>query len=180
MDRLTRDVLTLSRLTRSEMNLESLDLDRILPEVIDQYPDLAAAHGQIEFASPLGTVMGHGASLTQCFSNMLHNALKFVPDGRTPHIRVYSEVVNGRVRVSVQDNGVGIDPVHQQRIFGIFERVSAANIPGTGIGLAIAKKAVTRMGGSIGVESSLGGGARFWIELAQAVPKPISQAAVGG
>jgi signal transduction histidine kinase len=170
MDRLTRDVLTLSQLTRSELRLEVLDLDLVLRDVIDQYPDLAAAHQHIELSSPLGHVRGHGPSLSQCFSNMLHNALKFVPPGRVPLVRVSSEHSRDRVRVFVQDNGVGVDPAHHQRIFGMFERAGGATVPGTGIGLAIAKKAVVRMGGTIGVESSLGGGARFWIELADARP----------
>lgn len=168
MDRLTRDVLTLSRLTRSDMSLDALDLDVVVRDVIDQYPDLAAAHRQIEICPPLGRVLGHGPSLAQCFSNLLHNALKFVPVGRTPQVSVYGQTDERRVRVFVQDNGVGIDPAHHLRIFGIFERASSESVPGTGIGLAIAKKAIERMGGLIGVESSLGTGARFWIDLAKA------------
>ncbi len=168
MDRLTRDVLTLSRLTRGEMTLDSLDLDTVLSDVINQYPDLGAVHRYIELSSPLGWILGHGPSLTQCFSNLLQNALKFVPEGRVPQVRVYSENRDGRRRVFVHDNGVGIDPVHHQRIFGIFERAGSTKVPGTGIGLAIAKKAVERMGGSIGVESAIGAGARFWIDLPQA------------
>jgi signal transduction histidine kinase len=165
MDRLTRDVLALSRLTRTDMRMEALDLDLIVADVIDQYPDLTAAVGQIEHRAPLGMIWGHAPSLTQCFSNLLQNALKFVPAGRTPRIVVSSERVGDRVRVSVEDNGIGIDPAHHERIFGIFERASSATVPGTGIGLAIAKKAVERMDGKIGVESSPGVGSRFWIEL---------------
>lgn len=168
MDRLTRDVLTLSRLTRSDLNLDALDLDVVVGDVIDQYPDLTAAHRQIEMRRPLGRVLGHGPLLAQCFSNLLHNALKFVPSETAPHVSVSSEIGERRVRVFVQDNGVGIDPAHHRRIFGIFERASSETVPGTGIGLAIAKKAVERMGGAIGVESSAGAGARFWIDLAKA------------
>lgn len=165
MDRLTRDVLTLSRLARSEMPMAPLDLDVVLTDVIDQYPDLAAAHRYIEVRTPLGHAYGHGPSLTQCFSNLLQNALKFCRNEDRPHITVSSEVRGDCIRVWVADNGVGIDPAHHQRIFGIFERVDFSNTPGTGIGLAIAKKAVERMRVSIGVESALGTGARFWIEL---------------
>jgi signal transduction histidine kinase len=91
-----------------------------------------------------------------------------MPAGRTPHIRIYSEVVQDRVRISIEDNGPGIDPAFHQRIFGIFERATTQHVSGTGIGLAIAKTAVERMGGTIGVESAVGSGARFWIELAAA------------
>jgi signal transduction histidine kinase len=178
MDRLTRDVLTLSQLAKGEIQMEALDLDAIIPEVIDQYPDLAAAANNIELRSPLGWVYAHAPSLTQCFSNLLQNALKFVPATRTPHILITSEIRAGRVRVWVQDNGQGIDPQHQKRIFGIFERASPANVPGTGIGLAIAKKAVERMGGTIGVESVVGKGARFWIDLAQPAASPVARQTV--
>jgi signal transduction histidine kinase len=172
MDRLTRDVLTLSRLSRGDMPMVTLDLDVVLSDVIDQYPDLAAAHRHIEIRSPLGHVYGHGPSLTQCFSNLLQNALKFSRDGGGPRIVVWSESHDNRMRIWVEDNGVGIDPAHHKRIFGIFERASSANVPGTGIGLAIAKKAVERMRGSIGVNSELGVGSRFWIELLMAPGVP--------
>ncbi len=178
MDRLTRDVLTLARLTRTEMSLDPLDLDVVIADVVDQYPDIAAAHRHIEIQGPLGCALGHGPSLTQCFSNLLQNALKFIPEGRTPHIRVFSQTTDTAVLVSVQDNGIGIDPAHHRRIFGIFERASAANVPGTGIGLAIAKKAVERMGGKIGLDSAIGTGARFWVQLTKCAPADLPAASV--
>lgn len=168
MDQLTQDVLTLSRITRGETPLTPIALDHFIAEVVDQYPDLAAVHHHIEICAPLGSVLGHGPSLTQCFSNLLQNAVKFIPEGRTPRVRVYSQIAERTVRVYVEDNGIGIDPAHHKRIFGIFERASGSNVAGTGIGLAIAKKAVERMGGAIGVDSSAGAGARFWVELARA------------
>jgi signal transduction histidine kinase len=176
MDRLTRDILTLARLSRCEVPLEPLDLDHVLQEVIDQYPDLTAAAGHIKITYPLGRVMGHAASLMQCLSNLLQNALKFIPTGRTPQLRVFSEARGQRLRLWVQDNGIGIDPLFHQRIFGMFERASPADVPGTGIGLAIAKKATERMGGSIGVDSPSGEGARFWIELAVAAHADLARA----
>jgi signal transduction histidine kinase len=172
MDRLTRDVLALSRLTRGDLQMEAHDLDQVFEELLEQYPDLAAARERMEFRSPLGRVIGHGPSLTQCLSNLLQNALKFVPEGRTPEVRIFSRTAEGRVRVVVQDNGIGIDPSHHRRIFGIFERATSSKVPGTGIGLAIAKKAVERMGGTIGVESAAGAGALFWIELPPAPELP--------
>jgi signal transduction histidine kinase len=113
--------------------------------------------------------MGHGPSLIQCFSNLLENALKFVREGEDPRVEIYAEPFGKRLRVTVEDHGVGIDPAHQARIFGMFERAAAhKHVPGTGIGLAIVKKAVERMGGTVGVLSEAGQGARFWLDLARA------------
>ncbi len=170
MDRLMLDVLTMSRVSRSELILVPLDLDKVLQEVIDQYPDLAAAHRVITAETPLGKVLADHSSLIQCFSNLLQNALKFVPKDRVPEIRVSSERIDETLKISVRDNGVGIDPQMHARIFGMFERAGPFDVPGTGIGLAIVKKAVERMGGTVGVTSELGAGASFWIQLPE-VPR---------
>ena len=169
MDRLTQDVLAYTRVSRGELTLEPVDLEPMLRAVIEQYPSLIASSHLIHLRPPLGTVLGHGPSLIQCFSNLLENALKFVSEGEVPHVDIYSEVRGDRIRVTVADQGVGIDPAQQQRIFGMFERAAAhKHVAGTGIGLAIVKKAAERMGGSVGVESAPGAGARFWLELAKA------------
>jgi signal transduction histidine kinase len=168
MDRLMQDVLTFSRIARGDIHLETVDLDVVLSETIDQYPDLATAHQQISIRTPLGCVLGHVPSLTQCFSNLLQNALKFVPPDRAAHIEVFTEQRGAQVRTNIRDNGIGIDPAHHGRIFGLFERAGPGTIPGTGIGLAIVKKAVERMGGTVGVCSSVGAGACFWVELPMA------------
>lgn len=165
MDRLMQDVLTISRLSRSELRLVPLDLDELVQEVIDQYPDLSAAHRHIEVQAPLGKALGDHSSLVQCFSNLLQNAIKFVPKDREPEIRIFSEEMGEVRRVNVRDNGIGIDPKQHSRIFGMFERAGPLDVPGTGVGLAIVKKAVARMGGTVGVESELGAGACFWIQL---------------
>jgi signal transduction histidine kinase len=171
MDRLTQDVLAYTRISRGELTLEPVDLESMLRGVIEQYPSLIASSHLIHLRPPLGTVLGHGPSLIQCFSNMLENALKFVREGEVPHVEIYSEVRGDVVRVTVADRGMGIDPAQQQQIFGMFERAAAArHVAGTGIGLAIVKKAAERMGGSVGVESEPGKGARFWLELAKADP----------
>lgn len=168
MDRLMVDVLTMSRVSRSELDLAPVDVAALVEEVIDQYPDLAAVHKQIHVAGPLGRVIGDHSSLVQCFSNLLQNAFKFVPPDRTAEVRVTAIEEPAWVTVSVADNGIGIDPAVHERIFGMFERAGPANVPGTGIGLAIVKKAVDRMGGAVGVESAPDQGARFWLRLPRA------------
>lgn len=169
MDRLTQDLLAYTRVSRGELTLEPVDMEQMLRAVIEQYPSLIASSHLIHLRPPLGTVLGHGPSLIQCFSNLLENALKFVNKDEEPHVEIYAEPRGDRVRVTVADRGMGIDPTQQQRIFGMFERAAAhKHMAGTGIGLAIVKKAAERMGGSVGVESEPGKGARFWVELAKA------------
>jgi signal transduction histidine kinase len=117
---------------------------------------------------PLHPVLGHEAYLTQCVTNLLANAVKFVAAGVVPKIRIRSERCDGKVRVWFEDNGIGIDPAHHERIFQIFGQVyPEERYSGTGIGLAIVRKAVQRMSGAVGVESMLDKGCRFWLILNQ-------------
>ena len=171
MDNLTQDVLAYTRATRCEMEISAVDLDTLFTEVIEQYPALGSSADCIHIRAPLGCAMGHVPSLIQCFSNLLGNAVKFAGPDRPPEIEVRAWRHDRWCRVSVRDNGIGIEPADQARIFGMFERAGSKQIPGTGIGLAIVKKAVERMGGTVGVISTPGKGAEFWIEL-PAAPSP--------
>ena len=120
-------------------------------------------------ADPLPTVIGHGPTFAQVLANLVANAVKFVPPERTPEVRILAEPRDGQVRLWVEDNGIGIAPEHHERIFRVFERLHRAiEYPGTGIGLAIVRKAMERMGGRSGVVSEPGRGSRFWIELPRA------------
>jgi signal transduction histidine kinase len=98
--------------------------------------------------------------------DLLSNSLKFVAPGVKPRVRIWTEPRDDRVRLSIQDNGIGIAHEHQQRIFRVFERLHGAEeYPGTGIGLANVSKATERMGGRVGLESQLSQGSHFWVEL---------------
>jgi signal transduction histidine kinase len=121
------------------------------------------------------SVRANRTLLAQVFANLLANAFKFVAAGTAPSVEVFAEKNGGRVRVWVTDNGIGIAPEHQQRIFGVFERLHGhEKYPGTGIGLAIVRRALERMGGTVGVVSEVGRGSRFWFELAEARAEPLS------
>jgi signal transduction histidine kinase len=109
-------------------------------------------------------LMANEAALTQCISNLLGNAAKFVAQGVKPVVRIWAEEAEGRVKLWFKDNGIGIAPQDYQRIFDIFQRVDRSH-DGTGIGLAIVKKAAERMGGKVGVESTFGQGTSFWLDL---------------
>jgi PAS domain S-box-containing protein len=166
LDQLVRDVLDYSRTSRGEIKVEAIDLDKLVREIVHEQPALEPLSGEIQIESPLLKVKGHKAPLSQAIANLLSNAVKFVPKGTCPEVRIRTEARGPRVRLWIEDNGIGIAKEHQERAFGIFERVNTnAQYEGTGIGLAIVRKAVERMGGKTGVESELGKGSRFWIEL---------------
>ena len=118
---------------------------------------------------PFYPVLGHEAFLSQILSNLITNALKFGRKGQLPEVTVRSELDGDMVKVWVEDRGIGIAPRHAEGIFQVFGRVhSAAEYPGTGIGLAIVRRAVRRLGGEVGVESVPDEGSRFWFTLRKA------------
>jgi PAS domain S-box-containing protein len=167
MDQLIQDILTYSRLSRREIKLQPISLDRLTREIVNQYLDVKPASGpDITLDGALLPVVGHEASLSQAVSNLLNNAIKFVAPGTQPRIQVWTERRNGEVRLWIEDNGIGIKPEYQHRLFNVFERVHPEkNYEGTGIGLAIVRKAAERMGGKAGVESNGVDGSKFWIQL---------------
>ena len=166
LDLLVKDILTYSKVTKGDIHLSPIPLETLLDDIIEQDPHLQAARGFITIERPLPIVWGHEAYITQCLTNLIGNALKFVEPGVTPKVIVRSETAGDKARISIIDNGVGIAPDNRRRIFQIFGRVYSENrYPGSGIGLAIVMKAVSRMGGEAGFESELGKGSTFWFTL---------------
>src|SRR5262249_25631304 len=149
MDRLVLDVLTYSRLARSQLTVQPVSIDALVLDIISHYTEMQPPRATVTICSKLGHVLAHEPSLTQAISNLLSNAVKFVPADVTPAVQVYSENRNGRIRLWVQDNGIGIKPEHQGRLFGLFQRIHPEDkYPGTGVGLAVVRKSVERMGGA--------------------------------
>lgn len=167
MDMLLRDILEYSRLTQSQLELSPVMLEPLVDGLIEQSKtDLDQKKAEIEVVRPLLPVVGHLATLRQSLCNLIDNALKFVPPERIPNIRIWTEKRNDTVRIWIQDNGIGIAPEYQEKIFKLFERLhSGEAYPGTGVGLAIVRKALERMKGSVGVESKVDEGSRFWLDL---------------
>lgn len=175
MDRMIREILTYSRLSRSEIAVQPVALDSLVREIVQQYPGIQSSGGEIEIAENLENVIGHEPSLVQVISNLLGNACKFVKPHTTPKCKVWTERTNGHVRLFVRDNGIGIKPEHQHRLFGMFERIHPeSEYEGTGIGLAIVRKAMERMGGHVGMESDGVNGSKFWIELPAAEAQKLN------
>jgi PAS domain S-box-containing protein len=169
LDKLIQDMLRFSRVARESAKIEPVSLDELVGDILEQYPAFQPPEGCIQVTKPLGTVQGNAMALTQCLSNLFGNAIKFVAPGVVPRIEVRTEFLGEKIRLWVEDNGIGIHPDHQQRIFNMFERLSPeSDYEGTGIGLAIVKKAVERMSGRVGIISEMGKGSRFWIELPRA------------
>lgn len=164
MDRLITDALHYSATVRKEMALTAVDPASLLHGMIESYPDFQPPRAQIEIDGSLPMVLANEAGLIQCFSNLLHNAVKFVEPGKQAHVRVRAEESNGSVRLWFEDNGIGISAEMQPRIFKMFQRANR-DYEGTGIGLALVRKTAQRMSGSVGVESDPGRGSRFWLEL---------------
>lgn len=164
MDRLIQDVLTYSRVTRTELQLEPIDVEKLLAGIIESYPQFQSLPSCIEIRRPLPRVMGNEAALTQCFSNLIGNAIKFIPPDVAPRVEVWAEVNRERVRFFVRDNGIGIEPDAHEKIFRIFYQLDRS-FEGTGIGLAVVRKAAERMGGSVGLKSELHRGSTFHLDF---------------
>jgi PAS domain S-box-containing protein len=164
MDALIVDALNYSKAVRQELPLVPIDVGKLLRGMLDTYPEFQSSREQIKVEWDIPLVMGNEAGLTQCLSNLLGNAVKFAQEGTSAQVRVWSELRDGWVRLWVEDNGIGIPESMLPRLFDMFSR-GAGPQAGTGVGLALVRKVVARMGGRVGVESDLGKGSRFWVEL---------------
>jgi signal transduction histidine kinase len=176
MDLLTRDVLAYSKISREGASLHIIRLEDLVRDVLDQYPNVRASHAEVVVRTPLLDVLGTESLLTQAIGNLLSNAVKFMPAGRTPKVEIWTERrPEQRVRLLVKDNGIGIKPEYQAKLFGLFERINPpGQFEGTGIGLAIVRKAAERLGGTAGLESDGENGSTFWIELVAATIETLA------
>jgi PAS domain S-box-containing protein len=168
MDLLTSDLLEYSRLTRADVAIGPMDVHVVVDEVVASLEaDIRHAGARVRLELAHEMAYGNRFLLTQALTNLLSNAIKFAKPDTTPDVRIRASVGEaGRIRLWVEDDGIGIDPKHHTKLFRVFERLNPHGpYKGTGIGLAIVRKAVERMSGTIGVESELGKGCRFYIEL---------------
>ena len=164
LDRLIQDALHYTKLAQQEFPLVPVDLSKLVRDLIDTYPNLYADKANIVIEGQLPVVRGNDSLLTQCFSNLLGNAVKFVTPGVKPELRVWAGARDGVAKIWIKDNGIGIPVNAQRRLFKMFQKLDS-EYEGTGIGLAIVRKVVERMGGKVGVESEPCKGSSFWVEL---------------
>lgn len=175
VDTMVSDLLEFARLSRTEIATESVVIQEALFEVTAAlHAEIQHARAQLHVEVPDDlTVRAHRQTFVQALTNLVSNAVKFVRPGAAPVVRIAAAQAGSMVRVTVADDGIGIAPAAQARIFNVFERLhSEEEYPGTGIGLAIVKKGVERMGGRVAVESTPGSGATFAVDL-PAPPEPV-------
>jgi len=171
MDSLTRDLLNYSRFALTRVDVKPVELSGVVSEVLRSLgAEVGGTKAVIRTHMNGLRVIADPVLLSQALTNLIANAIKFTEPGRPPDVTVQAEERTSRVRLWVEDRGIGIDPAHAPKLFHIFERLEPGRFPGTGMGLAIVKKAAERMGGEVGVESKPGQGSRFWIELPGAPP----------
>ena len=166
MDRLIQDLLTYTRISRVELRLESVSLAKLIADITQQYPEFRPDRATIKVTPGLPAVLAHEPALAQAISNLLSNAVKFIAPGTRPVVDIGFERNDGVVRVWFADNGIAIPPQYQGRLFGMFERLHPdRQYEGTGIGLAIVRRAMERMNGKVGCYSDGIAGSKFWLEL---------------
>lgn len=167
MDRLTRELLTYSRLSSAPLDVGSVDLDVVASDVLDQLTRQVVETGaHVDVQTPLGVVQSNQVALHQVLFNFVSNALKFVPPGEAPRVRILAADGHGTRRLIVEDHGIGVPAGQAARLFGVFERLHDAQVyDGVGMGLALAHKAAERLGQTVGYEPNPAGGSRFWITL---------------
>ncbi len=167
MDDLMRDLLVYGLVAHSNTAVEKVNLNSTFESVrTELQPEIQARGARVETNGEIGEVVANPILLRQVLTNLLTNAIKFVPPGTKPEVRLHAQRGKNSVRIMVEDNGIGIQSKYQDRIFGLFERLdNDKKYPGTGVGLAIVQKAVERMGGEVGVKSEPGKGSCFWVDL---------------
>ena len=182
MEGLIQDLLDYCRVSQATLEPQQVQLSAVVSEVLAELDgELQRCEAEVKVEEPLPAVQGHHATLLHAVSNLVTNAVKFVSPGTRPRVRIWAEPRQGSrwasdqatVRLWVEDNGIGIAPEHHEQIFRLFERLHGGEeYPGTGIGLAIVRRSIERLGGRTGVESAVGAGSRFWIELPSAEVGP--------
>ncbi len=163
MLRLIDDLLTFSRSSRSELRFDWLDMAEMARAAFEEVAPAPSAREKIDFRiGELPAVRGDAALLKQVWLNLLSNAVKFSRDRETPVVEVGAAFEGDTVVYHVRDNGVGFDMAHAERLFGVFQRLhGASEFEGTGVGLALVHRIISRHGGRVAAKGGPGEGATF-------------------
>ena len=164
MQTLVRDLLSLARAGNTTFRREPVNLERIVDAALAVLAARIEESGAVIERDPLPEVLADETLVGQIYANLVANAIKFTAEGEAPRVRLTAREEEGRWVLGVKDRGIGFDPEHAERIFAPFQRLRS-EFPGTGIGLAICRRAVQRHDGEIRVESAPGAGAWFEFTL---------------
>jgi signal transduction histidine kinase len=178
MDELIRDLLEYGRLGCVLLPMSQVSLSQVLERVLFRLGfEIRTKNAEIKVIEPLPETWANAGMLEQVITNLVENAIKFVAPGTRPRVEIGCETRVSGTRLWIQDNGIGILQPYLERIFEVFETLpSPQRSEGNGIGLAIVKQGMQRMGGRVGAESQPGSGSRFWIELPMVPAQMISKA----
>lgn len=166
MGHLIDDLLAFSRITRQEIFQSKIDMVSLVQSVYDELADAASKEKTDFRLAALEVCFGDPSLIRQVVINLISNALKYSSHCENPIIEVTSKMEDGYVFYYFKDNGVGFDEQYKDKLFGVFQRLhSEKEFPGTGVGLAIVHRIITRHNGLVGAQSIIGEGATFWISL---------------
>ncbi len=166
MDRLINAILKLAREGRRTIAPEHIDPAQLVDTIVGSIQHVIDDRGAVvRVERPMPGIVTDRLALEQILSNLIENATKYLKPGRPGEITVKGHTERGRVILSVVDNGRGIDPRDHQRVFDLFRRSGPQDQPGEGIGLAHVRALAYRLGGTIDVQSTLGDGATFRLNL---------------
>ncbi len=168
MNDLIKSLLILARIRSADEAITVVDTGPIVKQVLEQFSGPVSEQGiSVDVQADLPSVMGHGPWIERVFANLLDNAVKYIGrDNPSPKIAVRAARQDGKVRFEVEDNGIGIKPEYQSTLFDVFTRIeSGYKVDGTGIGLSIVYRIITKLNGQVGVDSKPGKGSTFWFTL---------------
>jgi PAS domain S-box-containing protein len=165
LERLIADLLEVARVGRQSAASEPVDLGALARAVADEHLAGTVARVQLSLGD-LPRVLGEPAPLRQVLHNLIGNAIKFSSKREQPHVQIGSRRSDGEIIVEVSDNGAGFDMEYADKLFGVFQRLHAsAEFEGSGIGLAIVQRIVSRHGGRAWGEGAVDQGATFAFSL---------------
>lgn len=164
--RLAQDLLDYARADHNTLELSPTSLQELVSDVVDEHRT-SAERARIVVTGPLPTVVADPQLLRHVLDNLIGNAIKYTPAGRTPQIKISARTrADGTTRIEIADRGIGVPADDRPKIFDAFHRcANGTGRPGTGLGLAICQRIVDRHGGHIGIDDNPGGGSRFWFTI---------------
>jgi PAS domain S-box-containing protein len=167
MDILIRDLLEYAKLSHEDIPCRALDLNPVMEKITENLNQEITSKNARILVHRLSLVWGNQTIIEQIFTNLLSNALKFVREGVAPVVEIWAEAGEYGSRVFIKDNGIGIEAEHHARIFEMFQRLheNEKQFPGTGVGLAIVKKGIERIGGQVGVDARVINGTCFYLDF---------------